>query len=184
MRNFRLLILFLASVCFSTGLVGQTTKPDTLNKNKYPNPKKATILALALPGAGQIYNKKYWKLPILYGGFVALAYAFDFNHQEYRFYRTQYIAATDGDSSTEPSTFGNADFFKSNRNFYKKNRDLAVIGAFGLYALQIIDAHVDAHLTNFKLVDDMELSIKPSFSPVDWASRQPYYGGLKLALQF
>jgi len=184
LRNFSLLILFLASICFSEDLVGQITKSDSLNKNKYPNPKRATILAVALPGAGQVYNKKYWKLPILYGGFVALAYAFDFNHQEYRFYRTQYIAATDGDSTTVPSIFGNADFFKSNRNFYKKNRDLAVIGAFGLYALQIIDAHVDAHLANFRISEDMELSIKPSFSPIGPASRKPYYGGLKLALQF
>ena len=127
------------------------------------NPRKATILALAIPGAGQIYNKRYLKAGIVYGSFVGLAYMYDFNRDSLSKYQTIYAAKIDGDSTT-------IDFYpnrseaavKSDRDFHRKYRDLSLIGFVVLYALQAIDANVDAHLKEFNLNEDLSLKLIPN----------------------
>lgn len=179
-RNFKKYFLFFSLLCLAQGIHAQsdTTGRDSL----YHSPKKATWLSVALPGAGQFYNKKYWKIPIIYAGFGALGYAFSFNHGEYKRFGNYYKQATDDDPDTNPDFPGSAEQLRGKRNYYKKYRDLSVIGMAGLYALQILDANVDAHLAYFDISDDLSLFWYPSLlaSPVT-AKATP---GLSLQLVF
>ncbi len=138
-------------------------KPYVADTTKWSHSKKATYLAF-VPGLGQIYNKKYWKLPIVYGGFAALIYSVGF-------YQTQYDqlkqAVLDrnakkplSDPSLEPLDLANLISF---RDFYRENRDLSWIGMGGLYALQIIDAAVDAHLQEFDVSENLSLKWQPDY---------------------
>ena len=139
------------------------SKKGIKEKRSWSNPKKATIFALALPGSGQIYNKKYLKAGIVYGGFVGLAYMYDFNRDSLSKYQTIYAAKIDGDTNTidlYPNRSEAA--VKSDRDFHRKYRDLSLIGFVVLYALQAIDANVDAHLKEFNLNDDLSLKLIPN----------------------
>lgn len=139
------------------------SKNRVKEKRSWSNPKKATIFALALPGSGQIYNKKYLKAGIVYGGFVGLAYMYDFNRDSLSKYQTIYAAKIDGDTTTidlYPNRSEAA--VKSDRDFHRKYRDLSLIGFVVLYALQAIDANVDAHLKEFNLNDDLSLKLIPN----------------------
>lgn len=129
-------------------------------------PRKATLLSAVIPGAGQVYNKSYWKVPIIYAGFGGLAYAFSFNQGEYKRFGDYYRLETDDDDNTNSVFPGTPEQLRQKRNYYKKYRDLSVIGMFGLYALQILDAHVDAHLKGFDVSDDLSLHWSPTFIPV------------------
>ena len=153
------------------------------DKRSWSNPKKATIFALALPGSGQIYNEKYLKAGIVYGGFVGLAYMYDFNRDSLSKYQTIYAAKIDGDTNTidlYPNRSEAA--VKSDRDFHRKYRDLSLIGFVVLYALQAIDANVDAHLKEFNLNDDLSLKLIPNVY-----ANQPglgMYNGLTLQYNF
>ncbi len=125
-------------------------------------PRKATIWALTLPGAGQIYNKKYWKVPILYAGFAGLGYAVAFNQGEYKRFGDDYKKAVDDDPNTVPDYQASAEQLRDKRNYYKKYRDLSIIGIAALYALQALDANVDAHLSSFDVNDDLSFNLAPS----------------------
>ena len=131
-------------------------------KKPWSNPQKATIFALALPGSGQIFNKRYLKAGIVYGGFVGLSYMFDFNRDSLSKYQAVYAAKIDGDSNTV-DLFPNISeaSVRSNRDFHRKYRDLSLIGFVVLYALQAIDANVDAHLKEFNLNEDLSLKLIP-----------------------
>lgn len=133
-------------------------------------PRKATILSAVLPGAGQIYNKKYWKLPIIYGAMGALIYSIDFYQGESELYEKAYNYSIDGDSTTKPASL-KPDFaslgsqaFKKERDAMRNNRDLSILILAGVYALQIIDANVDAHLKEFDVGDDLSMRIQPKFN--------------------
>ena len=132
-----------------------------MNWRENHSPKKATLLSVAFPGVGQFYNHSYWKMPIIYAGFGALAYAVNFNQGEYKRFGNYYTLATDDDPNTVPEFPGTPDQLRQKRNYYKKYRDLSIIGMAGLYALQIVDAHVDAHLTMFDVSDDLSLQWSP-----------------------
>ena len=139
------------------------SKNRVKEKRSWSNPKKATIFALALPGSGQIYNKKYLKAGIVYGGFAGLAYMYDFNRDSLSKYQTIYAAKIDGDTNTidlYPNRSEAA--VKSDRDFHRKYRDLSLIGFVVLYALQAIDANVDAHLKEFNLNDDLSVKLIPN----------------------
>lgn len=146
-------------------------------------PRKATILSAVFPGAGQIYNKSYWKVPIIYAGFGALGYAFTFNQGEYKRFGEFYRLETDDDDNTGSTFPGTPEQLRQKRNYYKKYRDLSVIGMFGLYALQILDAHVDAHLKGFDVSDDLSLRWGPTFIPVVH-NKMALSSGLSLKLVF
>lgn len=139
-----------------------------------PDPQKATWLAVVFPGAGQIYNRKYWKLPIVYGGFVGCLYAFNWNSQMYSDYRQAYLDIMDAD----PNTNSYEDFFRPGYDFeknqeylkevfkkrkdrYRRWRDLSVFAFIGVYAISVIDAYVDAQLSSFDISDDINLTISP-----------------------
>ncbi len=132
--------------------------------------KKATTLAMICPGAGQIYNKSYWKLPFVVGGFATMIYVIDWNSRGYTRFKKAYALRYDYDLNPDNYPDGSADEFggrysasylKSLRKSYRRNRDLCIIMTAGLYVLQIIDAHVDAHLRDYDISDDLSMNIEP-----------------------
>lgn len=141
-----------------------------------PNPKRAMWLAIVLPGAGQVYNRKYWKLPIVYGGFLGCIYAWRWNNQMYRDYSQAYMDIMDDDPNTQSYnqflhlgaqiTDDNIaryqNMFKRRKDYYRKYRDLSIFCLIGVYALSVIDAYVDASLSQFDISKDLSLRIEPS----------------------
>ncbi|MEG2758574.1 MAG: DUF5683 domain-containing protein [Rikenellaceae bacterium] len=127
--------------------------------------QKATLLAVMLPGAGQIYNKAYWKLPILYGGFAALGYVIAYNGKGYTRFKAAYNALTDGNPSTVDEFNGAyaEDVLRNTRNNYRRYRDMAIFYTVGLYALSIVDAYVDASLNKYDISDNLSMRIDPMF---------------------
>jgi hypothetical protein len=135
----------------------------TLAANHRAN--RAAILSAVIPGAGQVYNKSYWKVPVLYAGIGALIYFIDFNQKNYKTFRTAYIFRNDLDSSTVDgfSNYTNDDLLVR-RDYYRRNRDLCYIIVGVVYVLNIVDAYVDAHLKDFDVGDDLTLSTHPYFN--------------------
>ena len=141
-----------------------------------PNPKRAMWLAAVLPGAGQIYNRKYWKLPIFYGGFVGCFYAIRWNNMMYNDYSQAYMDLMDDNPETHSydkfqhlgaeinegnmSTWQNK--FKRRKDYYRRYRDLSSFIMMGIYALSIVDAYVDASLSEFDISDDLSLRVAPA----------------------
>lgn len=141
-----------------------------------PEPKRAMWLAIVLPGAGQIYNRKFWKLPIFYGGFVGCIYALTWNNQMYHDYSQAYLDIMDDDPSTQSynqflhlgrkidSTNESRykDLFRRRKDKYRRWRDLSLFAMIGVYALSIVDAYVDASLSQFDISSDLSLQVAPA----------------------
>jgi hypothetical protein len=156
------------------------------NTNQVSSVNKATTLAMICPGAGQVFNKSYWRVPLVIGGFATTIYCIDWNNRGYERFQKAYRlkAAYDSDPESYPDgsldEFGgrySATFLKNLRNSYRRNRDLCIILTAGLYILQIIDAHVDAHLRDYDISRDLSVSLTPvigySYNPLT-----PYGGGV------
>lgn len=156
-----------------------STQNDTLKKKH--SPKKAAIMSAALPGLGQIYNRKYWKLPIIYGGLGTLGYLITFNSVQYSLYRKAYLAKIDDDPLTiDEYPFASEDGLLQRLNQHRRTRDMLIAGAVLVYALNIIDASVDAHLFEFDVSDDLSLRVEPIINP-DLTTGSAYKGfGIKL----
>jgi len=146
-------------------------------KENYPSPKKAITLAI-IPGLGQIYNKKYWKLPLVYGALGGVVYSIDWNTKRYEVYRKAYDAKTNEKTiyeDTLPRVPAAA--VKSRRDSFDKNRQLSWIGLIGFYLISAGDAFVDAHLKDFNVDDDI------SFQPTIQTDRlQPTTIGISLKI--
>ena len=140
-----------------------------------PDPKKAMWLAIVFPGGGQIYNRKYWKLPIVYGGFLGCVYALNWNNTMYSDYSQAYVDIMDDDPNTKsyesfipPSYNINQnmtriqDLFKRKKNYYRRYRDLSIFCMIGVYALSIVDAYVDAELSSFDISKDLSMKVRPT----------------------
>lgn len=140
-----------------------------------PNPQRALWLSLVLPGAGQIYNRKYWKLPIIYGGFLGCVYALMWNQQMYRDYSQAYLDIMDDDPDTHsyldmlPPRYditGREEqfktLFKRKKDYYRRYRDLSAFCFVGVYLLSVIDAYVDAQLSVFDISPDLSMSVEPA----------------------
>jgi hypothetical protein len=152
-------------------------KPDYSSLPK--NPRKATILSAVLPGAGQIYNGKAWKVPILYAGFMTDVYFIGYNNKRYQTFIRALNAFDEGDNSQFPSL--NRDALVRNVDYWRQNRDLTILLLFGIYALNIIDANVDAHLSGFDISDDLALKIEPN---METFSSSNTLMGISFKLQF
>jgi Family of unknown function (DUF5683) len=140
-------------------------KTDTA-KVKIHSPKKAALLSACLPGLGQVYNHKAWKVPIIYAGFGGLGFGFGFNQKNYSLYRSALRLRHDDDPSTiDDFPEYSDDDLVTLKNYYQRYRDLCIIGAAALYTLTILDAAVDAHLYNFDVSDNLALQFKPSLYP-------------------
>ena len=166
-----------------------------------PDPKRALWLALVIPGGGQIYNRKYWKLPLVYGGFIGCMYAINWNNTMYKDYSQAYIDLMDNDPNTqsynqflhlgmkittEADKKRFEDIFRKRKDKYRRWRDLSFFVMLGVYALSVIDAYVDAELSVFDISDDLSLKVEPtiinnrsSSNPLDASSV-----GLQCSLNF
>jgi hypothetical protein len=141
-----------------------------------PDPQRALWLALVIPGGGQIYNRKYWKLPIVYGGFVGCIYAMTWNNMMYKDYSQAYLDIMDDDPTTasynqflhlgRQITPQNEErykqIFKSRKDKYRRWRDLSFFCLLGVYAISVIDAYVDAELSAFDISKDLSLKVRPT----------------------
>lgn len=151
---------------------------DSLNKEIdqkiwVPNPTKATWLALVIPGGGQIYNRKYWKLPIFYGGFAGCAYALTWNSKMYKDYSTAYKDAMNGNMQSSSITdllppgykiseTQLKELLRKRKDTYRRYRDLSIFAFIGVYLLSVIDAYVDAELSNFDITPDLSMKVEPA----------------------
>lgn len=128
--------------------------------------KKATLMSMALPGLGQAYNKKYWKIPVIYAGFGVLYYFIRTNGQEYRNFRDAYDLVFNDDPAKDSNAYAvkynyNLSQLEEGRNYYRRNLELSFIITGLLYVLNIIDASVDANLYSFDINDDISLRFEP-----------------------
>ncbi len=144
-----------------------------------PDPKRALWLALVIPGAGQIYNRKFWKLPIIYGGFIGCIYALTWNNMMYKDYAQAYLDIMDSDPGTasynkflhlgKTVTKENEEeykkIFKSRKDKYRRWRDLSFFVMLGVYAISVVDAYVDAELSVFDISKDLSLKVSPTVIP-------------------
>ena len=148
---------------FGAGMVYLSSVLDAVSGHPAPghSPAKATIFSTLVPGLGQIYNHKYWKVPVIYGGMASAVYMIEFNNRQYNRFRTAYNYSTDKDETTVPEMDRSADEFKNYRDAYRRNRDLSVIMLMATYALNIIDANVDAHFYDFDISDNLALKVEP-----------------------
>ncbi|WP_372934435.1 DUF5683 domain-containing protein [Mariniphaga sediminis] len=191
MKNILIVIQLLAVLNLQAQLVDADTLktvkklPPVEEEEKVHSPRKATIYSAILPGLGQAYNKKYWKIPIIYIGFGAIGYFIDWNNENYQLFRTGYRHLTDDDPETQdylkieavrrnnydlnnPTQFNNLKTALSKQqDYYRRNRDLLFISIVGFYGLNIIDASVDAHLFDFDIGDDLTMNWQPSMLNID-----------------
>ncbi|MGG9972626.1 DUF5683 domain-containing protein [Ferruginibacter sp. SUN002] len=169
-----LLIFFLLTVIYSKGYCLQITdtivipKLKTVDtaKNKF-KPRTATIRSAILPGWGQIYNKKYWKLPLVYGALGTTAGIFVYNVKNYKRLKQGYIYKLAGQDSLIYFKFRNlsAGSLKTYRNIFRQNVDYSALFFIVFWGLNVVDATVDAHLKSFDVSDDLSLHIKAGYSP-------------------
>ena len=138
--------------------------------NFKPDPNKSLWLGLTFPGAGQIYNRKYWKLPIIYGGAMGVAYAVSYYGGHYNDYMKGYRDYLDSDPNTNyhlelipqgypESSAGN--YVKNRVNSYRRYRDIFIVVGVAVYALSVIDAYVDAQLADFDISTDLSMKVRP-----------------------
>jgi hypothetical protein len=161
---------------------GSPVKKDSVTKKekifdstgkeiKVFNPRTATLRSAMLPGWGQIYNKKYWKLPLVYGALGTTAYVFFYNIKTYKLLRVAYLYASDTDTSNDhliDPQFKNlsANSIKLYRNSFRQNVDYSVLFFIVFWGLNVLDATVDAQLKAFDVNDNLSLKISPGFSPM------------------
>ena len=168
-----------------SAFISDLIKQDTKYKAKrdwnawHPSPKRAMWLAIVVPGAGQIYNRKYWKLPIFYGGFLGCYYAMRWNNMMYRDYSQGYMDLMDGnletqsynqfmhlgmkiDESKPADVQRYSNKFKRRKDYYRRYRDMSAFILIGVYALSVVDAYVDASLSEFDISEDLSMKVSPT----------------------
>lgn len=193
------------SITIDSAALSKALAPKALRKKRdwtswRPNTKRALWLALVLPGAGQIYNRKYWKLPIIYGGFVGCAYAMTWNNQMYHDYSQAYMDIMDDDPNTQSynqflhlgakiddsNIERYKEIFRKRKDKYRRWRDMSVFVFIGVYAFSVIDAYVDASLSEFDISDDLTLRVEPAVLNTQ-RSNNPFHSsglGLQCSLTF
>jgi hypothetical protein len=150
-----------------------------ITKERYP--QKATIYSALLPGLGQAYNHKYWKIPIIYVGGAAIYYFIDYCNTQYKdakkIYEEEILKGPQGNQNI-------INYASANRDYFRKWRDLDVIFMGLLYSLNIIDAMADAYFTKFDISDNLTMKITPSMIAAPTTKPDNYSIGLKLSFRF
>jgi len=161
-----------------------------------PDPTRAVWLSALFPGLGQVYNRRYWKLPLVVGGYLGLGYATSWNNSMLRDYSQAYRDIMDSDPATKsymnffPPTVKEEDLdktwltsmLKSRKDYFRRNRDLCIIGMVGVYLLAMVDAYVDASLSHFDISDDLSIDWAPTLIQ-DGRNKLPSFG-LQWAFNF
>lgn len=156
---------------------------DTLRTFINPNaPAKAAFYSAVLPGLGQAYNKKYWKIPLVYAGLGAGIYYYTWNQKKYHEFRDEYKRRLDGTFDPEHPLYGTVDKDRLIRaqQFHQRNRDLSALITVGIYILNIIDANVDAHLLQFNVNENLSISPDIHHNPLE----NKFSTGLRLTYEF
>ncbi len=172
--------------------------PYGLNGKKIfnPDPTRAIWMSALFPGLGQIYNRRYWKLPIIIAGFMGLGYGTSWNNTQYQDYSNGYMDLMSGDPDKKsymnffpPNTDEeslNKEWLKSvlqnKKNYFRRNRDLCIICMVGVYLLAILDSYVDAQLAHFDISPDLSMDVAPAFYTEPLTRR--YSLGLNWAFTF
>ncbi|HET7733776.1 MAG TPA: DUF5683 domain-containing protein [Paludibacter sp.] len=166
--------------------------PDTMALKPFkPDPMKVVWMGAIIPGYGQILNRKFWKLPLVYGGFLGCAYALAWNGSKYQSYKTAYRDITDTDPATNTfldilppgltidspgiggiNTFTNT--LKQKQENFRRYRDLSIIATVGYYALTLVDAYVDAQLYDFDISPDLSLRFQPTMLENSFGQRNTF----------
>lgn len=160
-------------------------KDSTKIDNRYVKqdplaPAKAAFYSAMIPGLGQVYNKKYWKVPIVYGAMGLSLYYYSFNNKKYHEYRDAYKDKLAGRVVTGQLSELDGERLIRGQRFHQKNRDLSMLITVGLYVLQIVEANVDAHLLQFNVNDNLSLRPQMQQNEIDYK----YNMGLNLSYQF
>jgi hypothetical protein len=193
-KGFLKITLILIQLLLVSNLQAQLIEADTIQSvQEIPekdvpqvhSPRKATIYSAVLPGLGQVYNRKYWKVPVIYLGFGTIVYFINWNNDNYQLFRRGYFDLIDDDPDTQgyleieavrrnnydlsnPTHFNNLrTALMRQKDYFRRNRDLLFISMVGFYGLNIIDASVDAHFFNFDISDDLTLKWEPSLMQID-----------------
>ena len=176
----------------------ETEKPKKRDWSTWtPNPQRALWLALVIPGGGQIYNRKYWKLPLVYGGFLGCAYALTWSDMMYKDHSQAYIDITDGDPTTasynkfmhlgrqinDKNIDRYKDIFRKRKDKYRRWRDLSFFVMIGVYAISVIDAYVDAELSVFDISRDLSLKVQPTVIGTSLSNNPIYASSLGVNCQ-
>ncbi|MCC7050675.1 MAG: hypothetical protein IT239_02710 [Bacteroidia bacterium] len=187
----RLLIaVFISQWFFTLNTNAQVPLPaDSVKKTndtvkvKNTRPRNAALLSAIIPGAGQVYNRKYWKPPIIYAGFAGMGYFIYKNNYEYQQYRTIYRTLIDTIKGNEIATSYTPDQLRLLKEGVRRNRDFFIIVSGLWYVINIVDAMVDAHLYDFDVSDNLSLHISPF---VNYTTRQALapYSGLSGGVNF
>lgn len=175
------------------------TFTDTIKEKPFrPDPMKSVWMGAILPGYGQILNQKYWKLPLVYGGFLGCAYALVWNGGKFQTYQNAYKDITDADATTNSfldiipkgynidspgiggiTTWTNT--IKSKQDNFRRFRDLSIIATIGYYALTLVDAYVDAQLYDFDISPDLSLKLQPTLLQDSFGNRNSF--GMQCSIQ-
>lgn len=158
---------------------------DSLKLKSYPAPNplapsKAAFYSAILPGLGQVYNKKYWKVPLVYGGMGLSLYYYTWNNKKYHEYRDAYKDRLAGREVTGELAPLDNDRLIRGQKFHQRNRDLSMLLTVGVYILQIVDANVDAHLLQFNVNENLSLRPQLQQNEIDYKHNM----GLTLSFQF
>lgn len=178
----------------TTSVLNITTLPDSIASQEQvklftPDPTRAVWLSALCPGLGQIYNRRYWKLPIVVGAYMGLGYATSWNSRMLTDYTVAYRDIMDTDPSTDsymdffPSTTKEEDLdkewlkniLKRRKDYFRQNRDLCIICMVGVYLVAMVDAYVDASLAQFDISPDLSMKVAPAVIPAN-TSRLPSVG--------
>lgn len=163
----------------------------------YPDPIRSMWIALVFPGGGQIYNRKYWKLPVVYGGFLGCTYALTWNNQMLHDYSQAYLDIMDSDPGTKSyekmlplgyDISGKEErfktIFKNKKNYFRKYRDMSIFAFAGVYLISIIDAYVDAELSSFDISTDLSLRLQPAAFETRCGTQRNVAVGMQCSLTF
>lgn len=157
--------IFLTGLCSAVTFRVDAQEQDTSSVApvvRKHSPRKAVFYSIILPGLGQVYNKKYWKLPIIYGAGGAFAYFVAFNQLKYEKFRDAYVNGSPDVPALIDGIYYDYEILPRGRDFYRRYRDLSVLGVGVIYFLNIVDAMVDAHFFYYDVSDDLSMKIEPA----------------------
>jgi hypothetical protein len=197
----KILFILLTAICFTATVNAQRSKQkmssdsiviesqDTVLLKSYAkrySPRKALLYAAILPGAGQVYTKKYWKLPLVYGGFFAIGYGINFYNKGFKKYKGQLFQNLETGLGADNAPSLQFPYFTTSQlrtivDRYRRQRDFMILLMGGMYLLQMVDAHIDAHLKEFDLNPNLHVSIEPTMEQDILIGRQT---GVALIIKF
>ncbi len=153
---------------------------DTLVREKSHSPHKASLYSAILPGLGQAYNHKYWKIPIIYAGLGTMYYFISSNNKEYQMFKDAYghklIYGDTAQAVNDYEAKYSLDGLKNGKNYFRRNRDLSIILTSVVYLLNIVDAAVDAHLYYWEVNDNLSLELQPGLIYLPYSRYTPSLG--------